>query len=177
MKTWLALFRGVNVGGNNVISMEDLRGALESLGLENVRSYIQSGNVVFGSTEKAATTLAKKITQRIEKTQGFRPQLLLLDRKQMEDAVQSNPFPRATAAPQTLHFFFLAEPVTKIDQNALEGAKTASENYRLVGRVFYLHTPDGIGRSKLAAKAEKYLGVTATARNYRTVEKLLAMMQ
>ena len=74
------------------------------------------------------------------------------------------------------HFLFLAEPATSPNVEAMDNAKTSTENYKLTGRVFYLHAPDGIGRSKLAANAEKYLGVVTTGRNYRTIDKLLTMV-
>ncbi len=94
----------------------------------------------------------------------------------MLTAIESNPFPKAVSSPKTLHFYFLAEPATNADLKALDNAKIRTEKYKLVDRVFYLYAPDGIGRSKLAANAEKHLGVVATGRNYRTVDKLLSMV-
>lgn len=176
MKTWIALFRGINVGGNNLLPMAKLKSDLESLQFKNVRTYIQSGNVVFDSTAKTAAPLIKKIGALIEKQHGFRPQILLLDCQEFQTAVKSNPFPKAVFDPETLHFFFLAEPATDPDIEALNRAKKPTEKYKLTDSVFYLHAPEGIGRSKLAANAEKHLGVVTTARNYRTVDKLLAMI-
>lgn len=176
MTRWIALLRGINVGGHNILPMAELRSDLESLKLKNVRTYIQSGNVIFDSTAKTATSLTKTIGGRIEQQYGFRPHLLIFDRKTLEAAITSNPFPKAASDPKTLHFFFLDEPATNHDIQALDSAKTATENYQLTDRVFYLHAPDGIGRSKLAANAEKYLGVVTTARNYRTVDRLFSMV-
>ena len=175
MQTWIGLLRGINVGGHNILPMAALRSDLESLKLENVRTYIQSGNVVFDSAETSASSLANKIGQLIEERHGFRPHLLLLSHEDLLAAVESNPFPEAADDPKTLHFAFLAQPAVDPNMKALDDAKSSSENYKLTDRVFYLHAPDGIGRSKLAAKAEKYLGVVATGRNFRTVEKLLSM--
>jgi len=176
MTTWIALLRGINVGGNNIVPMAELRSDLESLKLENVRTYIQSGNIMFDSTAKTATSLTKTISGRIEKQYGFRPHLLIFDRNTLQAAITSNPFPKAVSDPKTLHFFFLDEPATDPDIAALDRAKTPTERYKLTDRVFYLHAPEGIGRSKLAANAEKYLGVVTTARNYRTVDKLFSMV-
>jgi uncharacterized protein (DUF1697 family) len=176
MTTWMALFRGMNVGGNNILPMAELRSDLASLGLTNVRTYIQSGNVVFDATAKTATSLIKHIGGCIERQHGFRPHLLILDGNTLQAAITANPFPKAVSAPKTLHFFFLAEPATDPDIEALDRAKAPTEHYTLTDRVFYLHAPDGIGRSKLAANAEKYLGVVTTARNYRTVDKLSSMV-
>jgi uncharacterized protein (DUF1697 family) len=176
MKTWIGLFRGINVGGNNILPMAELRSDLESLNLNNVRTYIQSGNVVFDSTAKTSKSLTEKIARRIEERHGFRPHLLILTREELISAIESNPFPKAVSDPKTLHFSFLAEPTSNPDIEALDSAKTPTESFKLVDRVFYLHAPDGIGRSKLAAKTEKCLGVVMTSRNYRTVDKLLSMV-
>jgi uncharacterized protein (DUF1697 family) len=91
-------------------------------------------------------------------------------------AIESNPFPQAVADPKTLHFFFLSEPASEPDTEALDKAKTSTEQYKLTDGVFYLYAPHGIARSKLAANAEKHLGVATTARNYRTVDKLASMV-
>lgn len=177
MTTWIALFRGINVGGNNMLPMAALRSDLEGLKLKNVRTYIQSGNVIFDSTAKSASTLTKRIGGLVEKQYGFRPHLLILDRNDLQAAIKANPFPKAVTDPKTLHFFFLAEPAKKADLTALDKAKITTERYKLTDRVFYLHTPDGTGRSKLAANAERHLGVVTTARNYRTVDKLGSMAE
>jgi len=157
------------------LPMAELRSDLQSLKLRNVRTYIQSGNVVFDSTAKGASSLAKRIGARIEERHGFRPHLVLLDREELLAAVESNPFPRAVTDPKTLHFFFLADPADSPDMKTLNDAKAPTEDYRITDRVFYLWAPDGIGHSKLAANAERHLGVAATARNFRTVLRLVEM--
>lgn len=176
MTTWIALFRGINVGGNNILKMADLRHELESLNCQHVRTYIQSGNVVFDSTARTAKSLVKKIERRIESQHGFRPRLFILSQEELSEAIASNPFPQAVTKPSTLHFCFLEGTPVDPDIRAIECAKAPSETYRLTERVFYLHAPDGIGRSKLAANVEKHLGVAATGRNYRTVDKLSSMV-
>jgi uncharacterized protein (DUF1697 family) len=175
MKRWIALFRGINVVGNNRLPMASLVRHLEALKLKNIKTYIQSGNVVFDATSTNLTSLTKSLVARIEAEQGFAPKLLLLSPDDLHKAIQNNPFPQAADEPQSLHFFFLEMPSTTPNTQALESAKAETESYVLTDRVFYLHAPEGIGRSKLAATAEKHLGVTATARNFRTVEKLLAL--
>lgn len=177
MQTWIALFRGINVGGNNMLPMARLKAGLESLKLTNVQTYIQSGNVVFQSTAKTGTSLVKKIGDLVESEHGFRPHLLLLTRDQLAVAIKENPFPEAASDPKSLHFFFLAKPASQAKFANIDKVKLDSERYQLSDGVFYLHTPDGLGRSKLAATAEKHLGVVATARNYRTVEKLWDMVE
>ena len=176
MNTWIALLRGINVGGNNILPMAELRRELESLNLGNVRTYIQSGNVVFDSTARTPSSLASKIVRRIEQQYGFRPHLLILKREDLLTAIESNPFPAAVSDPRMLHFFFLAEPAPDPNTKAIDDAKASSERYKLTDRVFYLHAPDGIGRSRLAANVEKHIGVVTTARNFRTVDKLASMV-
>jgi uncharacterized protein (DUF1697 family) len=175
MPRWIALFRGINVGGNSLLPMKKLVGDLEALKLKNVRTYIQSGNVVFDTNEKNAKSLAKKIKERIEREHGFGPEVLLIRREELQDAIRANPFPLAVSEPKSLHFFFLEKPATKANIQALDKAKAPTESFVLKGSLFFLHAPEGVGRSKLAATAERHLGVAATARNYRTVEKLAEM--
>lgn len=176
MPTWIALLRGINVGGKNLLPMESLRQDLEALKLKNVRTYIQSGNVLFDSNARNAATLASKIERKLEQQHGFRPQALVLSGDELLDAIESNPYPQALAEPKTLHFFFLSSPATDPHLSAIDKAKKSTEKYSLTDRVFYLYAPDGIARSKLAASVEQHLGVAATARNYRTVDKLRAML-
>lgn len=173
--TWIAFFRGVNVGGKNLLPMAKLKNDLTSLKLKRVHTYIQSGNAVFEAPRTSAPALSNRIARCIEQRHGFRPHVLVLSRADLQRAVQLNPFPDAVAQPTTLHFFFLAEPAANPNRRAMEAARSPTETYWLSDAVFYLHAPDGIGRSKLAAGVEKYLGVVATARNYRTVEAVRAI--
>lgn len=175
MTRWVALFRGINVGGKNPLSMKQLTLDLAGLKARNVRTYIQSGNVVFDTDAGSAESLAKSIEVRIEQEYGFRPRVLLLSPDDLHNAIRRNPFPEAVADPTSLHFFFLERPAADPDIKALEAARAGSERYAVTDRVFYLHAPGGVGRSRLAAAAEKHLGVVTTARNYRTVEKLMAL--
>ncbi|QDU97290.1 DUF1697 domain-containing protein [Lignipirellula cremea] len=175
MTTWIALFRGINVGGNNRLTMDQLRADLESLGCRRVETYIQSGNVVFQSASRSVAVLGSKIAQRIQSQHQFEPRVLLLSPRELQQAIDQNPFPQATDDPKSLHFFFLEGAPTDPDLDALAAVKAPTEAYCLVGRVFYLHAPAGIGRSKLAAIVERKLGVVATARNYRTVGQLATM--
>ena len=175
MSTFVALLRGINVGGKNVLPMRELASDLRALGLENVRTYIQSGNAVFEVTGSVSKTLPVKIAARIEERHGFRPQVLIRSSDELQTAVDANPFPEAESNPKTLHVFFLASEVPSPDVASLDAAKSPSERFVLGDRVFYLHAPNGVARSKLAANTEKYLGVPVTARNWRTVQKLLDM--
>lgn len=175
MNTFIALLRGINVGGHNKLPMRDLVRVLESLGLKNVKTYIQSGNVVFQSEHTDLAVLSAEIGTAVYENHDFTPQVLLLRLAELATTVANNPFPAAEEDHKTLHFYFLESAPPKPDMAALEAVKSEREQFELIDNVFYLHAPDGIGRSKLTAKVEKALGVAATARNWRTVSKLLEM--
>jgi uncharacterized protein (DUF1697 family) len=175
MKTYIALFRGINVGGKGILPMRELVAILERLGSSSVKTYIQSGNAVFRHRAASIARLAKDIRGGVKKRCGFEPHVFLLEMKAMETAIASNPFPKAESDPKTLHLFFLDAAPKNPDLKMLETVKSKKEQFHLEKNIFYLHAPDGIGRSKLAARAEKSLGVAATARNWRTVCKIMDM--
>jgi uncharacterized protein (DUF1697 family) len=175
MKSYIALLRGINVGGNNKLPMKDLATLLEKLGARSVKTYIQSGNAVFQHEEENGSQLSSRIGAAIKESHGFEPRVLLLELAEMEQAMAANPFPSAEAEPKTLHLYFLASVPKNPDLQTLANLKRDNEEFRLIDKVFYLHAPDGIGRSKLAERAEKALGVAATARNWRTVGKVMTM--
>ena len=177
LKTYIALFRGINVGGSNVLPMKDLIALLENLGSQNVKTYIQSGNAVFQNEEEDASLLSNKIRAAIKKSHGFEPHVLLLKPAEIDRAVASNPFPEAESEPKTLHVYFLASMPNHPDLGDLESIRGDRERFVLKDRVFYLHAPEGIGRSKLAANTEKLLDVAITGRNWRTVRKVMAMVE
>ena len=135
----------------------------------------QSGNAVFQNKEEHASLLSNRIRAAIKKSHGFEPRVLLLKPEEVERAIESNPFPEAEAEPKTLQVHFLASMPKNPDLGALESIKGDRERFALKDGVFYLHAPDGIGESKLAANAEKLLGVSMTGRNWRTVCKVMAM--
>ena len=175
MKTYVALLRGINVGGNNILPMKNLAAILEDIGAQNVKTYIQSGNAVFWIERTNASLLSNEITAAIKRSRGFEPRVLLLGSEEVEGAIRSNPFPEAESEPKTLHLYFLESIPGQPDLDALERIKSGRERFVLDGSVFYLHAPDGIGRSKIAENVEKKLGVPVTGRNWRTICKVVAM--
>jgi uncharacterized protein (DUF1697 family) len=172
MKTYIALFRGINVGGNNALPMKELAAVLESLGLRGVKTYIQSGNVVFQGRAADPALLSKRIGAAIGKSHGFEPWVWLLDRPMLEQVIRGNPYPEAEDAPGTLYVNFLAIVPSRPNLDGLEKRRAASERFQLADDVLYLHAPDGIGRSRLVAALERLLGVPMTSRNWNTVRKL-----
>ncbi len=175
MNTFIALLRGVNVGGHHKLPMRELAQLLAALGLHNVQTYIQSGNVVFQTETSDPAALSQMISRAIGQSHGFTPQVFILDVTALRQAITANPFPEGAAAPQSLHLFFLDDDPATINWEALEVVKRPDERYALVERVFYLHAPDGIGRSKLAEKIGQGWGVAITGRNWRTVSQLMNM--
>jgi uncharacterized protein (DUF1697 family) len=175
MKTYIALLRGINVTGNHMLPMKDLRSALEKHGCVDVQTYLQSGNAIFRSTTSDPKGVAKRLSAAISKSHGFEPRVLILTRRELEKAAADNPFPEAGENPKSLHLFFLAETPKKADLKSFEAVRAPTERFALTRKIFYLHTPDGFGISKLASRTERLLGVAATARNWRTVTALIAM--
>jgi len=175
MKTCIALLRGINVGGHNILPMKDLREALSTIGLQNVQTYIQSGNVVFQALQGNKAFLCGEIQAIIEKDYGFVPDVQILYLEELITAISKNPFSDAADDLKMVHVYFLASALASGGFAKAEALAVPSEAYALSGKVFYLRAPDGIGRSKLAAGLEKALGVSATARNLRSVNKIMTL--
>lgn len=174
MNTYIALFRGINVGGKHILPMKELTSILEETGCKDVRTYIQSGNIVFWNDKKQRSELTREIGSCILERFGFEPKVLILEPTELQDAVDNNPY--KVGEGKSLHFYFLDSPPEQPDLERLNSLKAPAEKFTLNKKVFYLYAPDGIGRSKLAANVEQAIGVTATARNWNTVNTLLAMI-
>ena len=172
MNTFIALLRGINVIGKHSLPMNELVALLEDLGARNVKTYIQSGNAAFQSSKKNASLIAYRLTDEIEKRYGFAPHVLVLGIDAIERAIAQNPYPEAETDPSNLHLGFMASTPQNPDLKKLDRLRKASERFHLSDHVFYLHTPEGVGKSKLPASAEKLLGVPMTYRNWRTVCKI-----
>jgi uncharacterized protein (DUF1697 family) len=171
MPTHVALLRGINVGGRNKVAMADLRDVVTSLGYADVATYVQSGNVVF----TADAPEAGAIEAALQKQLGVSPAVVVLSRKQLEQVVAANPWPEETDG-KHLHVVFTAgKPDADVVAAAQEKAASGDEA-RIVGGTLYMHTPNGLGRSKLAAELSRRGPKDGTARNWTTVTKLLAML-
>jgi uncharacterized protein (DUF1697 family) len=175
MRTYVALFRGINIVGSNRLPMKDLKQLVETHACVDVRTYIQSGNVIFRADASDVSRLASRLTAAVSRSHGFAPAVLVLTIGELSRAAAANPYPEANDTPTSLHLFFLAERPAHPDMTSLEALKANGERFTLKAKVFYLHTPNGFGRSKLAGRVERLLGVAATARNWRTVTTLLEM--
>lgn len=171
----IALLRGVNVGGKNKIIMEELRQLFGSIGLKNVESYIQSGNIVFESSDDEVTN-GVKIEEAILKEFGLKIPAFVISEERLVNALEMNPFDTLEFKPSYLLFIFLdgAPNCQQMDQIAT--AKTDGELTEMINQVIYAYYPNGSGRSKLSLNLiESKLGVKATARNLTTIEKLVEM--
>lgn len=178
MNTFIALLRGLNVGGTGRLPMHEFVVLLEALGCEGVRTYIQSGNAVFQHRAAAAGLVPKiraALGVALGAAKGLEPEVLLLSPPQLTRVAAANPFPKATEDPAKLHVLFLAAEPEQPDLELLEQLRANGERFELTPDAFYLHAPNGIGRSKLAARVERALGIPCTGRNWRTVQKLLEL--
>jgi uncharacterized protein (DUF1697 family) len=177
MSIYVAMLRGINVGRGKVVKMERLRASLGSLGFGNVRTYVQSGNVVFESERKSVTELCKKIEARILRDFGFAVPVILKTSKEIEQIISDNPLVKEKGIDHSkLHVTFLSGPPPAATVRTLEPLATSHERFRVLNREVYLYCPDGYGRSKLTnTTIEKKLSLVATTRNWRTVNALLEM--
>jgi uncharacterized protein (DUF1697 family) len=178
MNTFIALLRGINVGGKNMIPMPELKSLFASMGLEEVSTYVQSGNVVFSSSTGDAQALAVEVEERIDEAFGLGTTVLLRTPAELAEIADSNPYLAREADLSKLHVVFLSGPPEADAVAELDPARSPPDEFAVSGREIYLHLPNGAGRSKLTMDYfEKRLGVRATARNWKTVTKLLELTQ
>jgi uncharacterized protein (DUF1697 family) len=173
--THIVLLRAVNAGGVNSLSMKDFVQILEDIGLGGVMTYIQTGNAAFHAREVDMTGLPERIKVEIGTHHGFAPEVVLFGLDEMESAIASNPYPGAASDPKSVHLTFLTSAPKAPDLTILENIRKFSERFALKGRVFYLHAPEGVARSRLFARIESSLGIAGTARNWLTAFKILEM--
>jgi len=189
VSTYVALLRGVNVGGRNKLAMADLRAVVTSLGHTGVATYVQSGNVVFTpadhtETDALTAVLPATLERAIADSLSVRPSVVVLSCAELAQVVADNPYPEESN-PKSLHAVFRAAAPDPAMVATVELAvqrsrqRGSSDDARVVGRTLYLRLPDGLGRSDLAARLLRAgsggIGGEGTARNWATVRALLAM--
>jgi uncharacterized protein (DUF1697 family) len=182
MTRYAALLRGINLGGRNKVAMADLRQLAAALGHAEVATYIQSGNLVFSSDEEDAIALADALEAEIARSLGVRSAVVVLSRAGLAQVIADNPFPQESD-PKALHAVFHREPISaeRIAAVAAAEEKARAKGCRdqavVVGATLFMRTPDGLGRSELAAQLARSVTKTeGTARNWATVNRLLAML-
>ncbi|WAZ24885.1 DUF1697 domain-containing protein [Streptomyces cinnabarinus] len=176
--TYAALLRGINVGGAKKVPMAELRTLLTGLGLDDVRTYLQSGQAVFAAGEGDARSWTARIAAAIERRFGFPVDVIVHDHAYLSAVVDACPFPAAELEGKQLHVTYFSEPVDEERFAGIDRSAFLPEEFRLGDRCLYLYAPDGLGRSKLAeqlAKPGVTKGLTATSRNWNTVVKLMEM--
>ena len=179
MPVYISFLRGLNVGGAKSIRMEALKTAYEALGLEPVRTLLNSGNVVFGAREKSPAKLTRQLEDSVEKEFGLRTTIVVRSAGELAKTLAKNPFAKmAKEDPSHLLVMTLAGKPKAGAKAALAKAYSGPEEIRIAGADVYITYPKGIGTSKLTnALLEKHLGVAGTARNWNTLSKLLTLAE
>jgi uncharacterized protein (DUF1697 family) len=174
---FVALFSGINVGGNRIVKMAELAAFFAQLGFSDVKTYVQSGNVVFRAEGADTGTLTSKIEAAFEKKWGFHSRIMVRDVDWFRRLVAGNPYPEAVDAPKTLHAYALEREATSEEIARLAEKCTGPERFEVRRDVLYLHAPDGLGKSVFANLIPRVLKVPGTARNWRSVQALLEMAE
>lgn len=178
MTHYLALLRGINVGGRNIVPMKELRAVMEAGGLQNVATYVQSGNLLFDSDQTDAVALAGRLQRLINERFDTTTPVVIRTAGEMARVVASNPFLDDEPEFKWLHAIFLDAAPDASAINQLDPGRSPGDRFAVAGREIFVHFPNGSGRSKLTINYfERILGVTATGRNWNTVNKLHAMLQ
>ena len=177
MPTYIAMLRGINVGGNNRIKMEALRACFASLGFKNVQTYIQSGNVIFQAPKISAAQLEKKITEKFTADFGFSSVVILRSSEELTAAIAANPFLKKKSVDlEKLHVVFLSATPTEDALKQLENLTRLPDESHCLGQEIYLLLPNGMGRCSLTNNPiERKFLRAATTRNWRTVNQLNQM--
>ncbi|CAN7620068.1 DUF1697 domain-containing protein [Mesorhizobium amorphae] len=172
---FVALFSGINVGGNRIVKMAELRAFFEELGFSGVATYVQSGNAVFRARNGDPASLTKQLEAAFEKKWGFYSRIMVRDLGRFERLVKENPYPQVAGDPTKLHAYVLEREPTAVEIARLADKCTGPESFEIKGDVLYLHAPDGLGKSVFAGLIPRVLKVPATARNWRSVLALLEL--
>lgn len=174
---YLALLRGVNVGGKNKLPMKDLAEMFLASGCTDVKTFIQSGNVVFNAPAKVAKQISKTVPEQIEKRFGHRPPFVIRTAEQLAEGAANNPFLRGGGDETLAYLMFLADTPDAARVKGLDPARSSPDAYVVSGADIYLHLPVGIADTKLTnAYFDSKLATVSTCRNWRTVKALLEMM-
>jgi uncharacterized protein (DUF1697 family) len=177
--TYVCLLRGINVVGHKIIKMDRLRAAFEALGFADVKTYIQSGNVVFKAPAQSSEKLAKRIGEAVLSQFGFSVPAMVKTPEEVGAVIKNNPFLKEKGIDSSkLHVTFLSHAPEKTAVKMLDAIAADPDRFRCSRETVYLHCPNGYGETKLSNNAfEKMLAVRATTRNWKTVNKLHQMMQ
>ncbi|MES1257444.1 MAG: DUF1697 domain-containing protein [Acidobacteriota bacterium] len=172
----VALLRGVNVGGKNILPMKELCGMFADAGCVDVKNYIQSGNVIFRAEPNLLPTLSATIGARIADRFGFHAPVVLRSHEDLAATIRDNPFIRRGESEEFLHVMFLADKPAPEHRNNLDADRSRPDEFSVRGREIYLYLPNGVGKTKLNnAWFDSKLKTVGTGRNWRTVLKLFEL--
>ncbi|RKN65346.1 DUF1697 domain-containing protein [Streptomyces klenkii] len=178
MTTYVALLRGINVGGKKRVPMQTLRELLSGMGCGSVRTHLNSGNAVFTHPGPDPDELARELERAIERELGFAVTCMVRDAGDMRRVVDADPFAGRAVDPARYLVTFLAGPADPATVADVDAAAYAPEEFVLAGRELYVYYAAGIRDAKLAkVLTERRLGTAGTGRNWNTVTKLAAMAQ
>jgi uncharacterized protein (DUF1697 family) len=170
------MLRGINVSGQKKIKMGELKKLYGSLDFKNVKTYIQSGNVIFECSDTNVSKLINKIERKIKNFFGFDVLVLIRTIPEMQKLIENNPFAKKNTS--KLHVTFLSDTPTQSPMDEINKIKDQSEEFFISDKEIYLFCPNGYGRSKLSNNFfERKLGLSATTRNWNTVNKLLELAE
>jgi uncharacterized protein (DUF1697 family) len=177
MPIYVAMLRGINVGGNKKIKMDKLRSSFEALGLEQVKTYIQSGNVVFKTAKVSPVALSRKLEERILGDFGFSVSVISRTVDEIQNTIANNPFLNQPGIDlEKLHVAFLSEAPTPAALKKLAELTLAPDRSRSLGKEVYFYFPNGVSGSSLwKHPLDRVLSVEATMRNWKTVNALHQM--
>jgi uncharacterized protein (DUF1697 family) len=168
----------VNVGGKNLLPMRELAEMFVGVGCAEVRTYIQSGNVIFRAAPNRLEALPGRITKQIAERFGYSTPVILRTAEQIGDAIRNNPFAKAGADEKMLHVYFLSGAPKAQDVAKLDPKRSEPDAFVVHNREIYLHLPNGMARTKLTnAYFDTKLATTSTGRNWRTVLTLFELMK
>jgi uncharacterized protein (DUF1697 family) len=179
MQTYITILRGINVSGKKMINMEALRAHMQELGFKNIKTYIQSGNLIFESENVELTELAKQIEKQIEKQYGFQVPVIVRTPDDLEHILKNNPFLNVREEDiDKLHVTFLSSEPKQEHLVKISPPENTTDEFIIAGDHVFVFCPNGYGNTKISNTFfENKLKVTATTRNWKTVVKLAEMAQ
>ncbi|MGA9507362.1 MAG: DUF1697 domain-containing protein [Candidatus Sulfotelmatobacter sp.] len=177
MPVYIALLRGINLGGHKKIKMDELRASLAALGFDRVKTYIQSGNVVFKAAKLSDKALSKKIEATILSTFGHSVSVIIRTAEEIKQVIANNPFLKQPDIDQTkLHVMFLRESPAQSALQQLETLVLKPDQFRSLGKELYFYLPNGVAESAVMKKPiDRVLAIPTTMRNWRTVNTVQQM--
>lgn len=178
MTKYVAFLRGINVGGNRIIRMADLRALCVELGFASVETYVQSGNVIFDSNKRSAEAVARTLEGGIQSRFELEVPVIVRTGASMESIIEANPFPReANSDPNKVHVMFLPARPSKAYIQKINAIESGADSCVVCGAELYLHCPNGVARTKLNnALFERILKMPVTSRNFKSVQTITRMI-